>query len=195
MDNYLKRQLKATFLGGLTYTILVPLMTKLHGVYWTTSMISVFMLLTRVSVAVAPLFRHWSLWQCYWLWLGCDILYMGVSYLYFIDIPMFLYVDTLLMFIVMIVGTVYLVNFNTFCLHRYGETIYKDYSYMKGIVASVSGGISFGAVIGLEAIKFPTEYYFYLYWFGLLCCFYIQGSVLYLHGDILKEEHNRTKNM
>lgn len=191
MDSYLKLRLWLVFFGGLTYTVLVPLVTKLHGVYWTTTIISAYMLLTRLSGLVAPYLRFLSLYRNTQLWVLVDSMYFTVSLLYFYNVMTFLYVDAIMMFLVLVLFNVYQVNFNAFCMSNYGEQTFKDYTYTQHKVNSVSGVLSLSSVILLEWLGVDTDTYFYIYWVGLFVCVGLQLTNLRLNGELLREDHNQ----
>jgi len=191
MCSYLRLQLWLSFVGSLTYTILAPLVMKWHGVYWTTTMISIYMLSTRLSGFVTPYFRNLSLLVGTVMWVFIDLGYFGITTLYFLSIEWYLLADAILLFFTLVFHSVFLVNFNAFCVTKYGEETFKDYSYTLHRVSSVSGIITFSSVIVLEHFKTPVEYYFYIYWCGLVCCLALQSYNLYKHWTLLYNEHNK----
>lgn len=191
MDRYLTLKLWLVFFGGLAYTILIPLITKLHGLHWTTTIISAYMLLTRISGLIAPYFRGLSLYRCTQLWVVLDLVYGSVSAIYFLDIATFLYVDAILLFLVLVINSVYLVNFNAFCMSNYGEQTFKDYTYTQHKVNSISGVLSLSSVILLEWLGVSTNTYFYIYWVGLCVCVGLQLTNLHINGDLLRKDHNQ----
>lgn len=188
MCSYLKLQLWLSFVGSLTYTILAPLVMKWHGVYWTTTMISMFLLSTRVSGFVTPYFRNLTLYTGTRLWLVIDLGYLVITALYFLSIELYLLADAILLFFTLVFHSVFLVNFNAFCVTKYGEETFKDYSYTYQRVSSVSGVITFSLVILLEQVNTEIKYYFYIYWMGLIVCLGLQVYNLYKHKDLLKQQ-------
>ena len=144
-DNFLKMQLLIVFIISFCWSLVIPIVTKLEGLLWSTSLISFFMILNKLSVFVSPYLKKLSLKETYKYLVYLDIAYFGSIFLYFIDPLWFLYFDSILMLIYSVIMNVFGINYDAFLMKNYNETIFKDIQYIERMIMA-SAGI-FGLII------------------------------------------------
>ena len=89
-DDFIKIQLFVLFIITLSWSLVLPIVTKLQGLMWTTSMISIYLILQKLSVFVMPYFKNSSLKISYSILIALDFAYMLSMFIYFVNVELFI---------------------------------------------------------------------------------------------------------
>ena len=152
-DGFIKTQLMVMFVISLSWSLILPILTKLQGLLWATSIISAYLVLHRLSAFLLPYFKNTSLKQAYKNMIILDVLYLLSVPLYFIDPLLFLYTEAALMVIYGVMLSVFRISYDAFLMTRYDTSKFKDIQYSERIVMSVAGIIGNLLVIMLDVIS------------------------------------------
>ena len=147
LDKFIKVQLFVLFIVTLSWSLVIPIVTKLQGLLWTTSMISVYLILHKLSVFIMPYFKKISLKTSYKTLIVLDIVYMLSMFIYFIDIDMFIYTEAILVVVYGLCVSVFGINYSMYVMKKYDEHIFKDTQYLEQIAMAIAGIIGYLIVI------------------------------------------------
>ncbi len=56
-DSFIKMQLLVIFVISLSWALILPIVTKLQGLLWATSIISAFMIIHKLAAFIMPYFK------------------------------------------------------------------------------------------------------------------------------------------
>ena len=96
-DNVTKFRLKISFMFAMTFNIILPVVADLKGELLTAFIISVFMILTTLSLKTNRiLVKRFNIHNIYVLGIFIHLSYLISALLYFYDKEYFIYVDSIL---------------------------------------------------------------------------------------------------
>ena len=145
LNAFLKWQLCIGFVISLAWSLCVPILHKLQGVYWSTAFISVYLALDRVSGMLVPLFRGErasSLRVLFQLGMALDLLYVFGLLLYFYDVQVFLLVEIGLGMCFGVLNPLWKICYDMHVVTHYKAEVYEDFLYLESFRSS------FGGVVG-----------------------------------------------
>lgn len=146
-DNFIKVQLFVLFIVTLSWSLVLPIVTKLQGLMWTTSMISAYLILHKLSVFIMPYFKKVSLKSSYMSLIILDIVYLLSMVIYFIDVEYFIYTEAILVVVYGLAVNIFGINYRLYIMDRYKANIFKDTQYSEQIAMAVAGIIGYAIVI------------------------------------------------
>lgn len=151
-DDFLKTQIIIVGLISFVWALIIPLITKLQGMLWTTSIISAYLIAQKASAFIYPYFKDMKINKCYKSLIILDILYAISLTIYFVNINVFVYVEALLTLVYGIIISVFTINYNTYVMKTYNANTFKELQYIEKISISIAGILGFVLVIVLDYI-------------------------------------------
>ena len=150
-DSFLRWQLFTGFVASLTWSLSVPIVHKLQGLYWSTAYISLYLIFVRVSGLILPLFKGARLKNLYLVTIILNMIYAASLFLYFVDIDLFLWVEVILGILYSIVGPLMGIGWDLYVVRKYDTGVFEDFRYWEGIRDSL-GGIMGSGLVALMAL-------------------------------------------
>jgi len=164
------------FIVTLSWSLVLPIVTKLQGVLWTTSMISAYLILHKLSVFIMPYFKEVSLKSSYKTLIILDIVYMLFMFIYFININVFIYVEAILVIIYGLSVSIFGINYSMYVMKKYDSTVFKDTQYVEQIAMACAGIIGYLIVIVVGEVTkdmgMSIKFFMVFILFNLLIQFY-----------------------
>ena len=189
-DEFIRVQLFVLFIVTLSWSLVLPIVTKLQGILWTTSMISAYLILHKLSVFIMPYFKKVSLKSSYKTLIILDIIYMLSMFIYFIDINTFIYVEAILVVIYGLSVNIFGINYSMYVMKKYDSEVFKDTQYLEQIAMACAGIIGYLIVIIVGEITkdmgMSIKFFMVFILFNLIVQFYNYNK----HWKQLKEGKN-----
>ncbi len=138
-DTFLKHQLLIGLLIGLTWSLIIPLIHKLQGMYWTTTYISIYLVLMRSSGLFVPYLKGLGIKEAYIYLMILNIFYAFGTYFYFIDKDLFLWIEVILTVMFGIMSQVFHISWDLYIVDKYGTETFEDYKYSTSVRDSIGG--------------------------------------------------------
>lgn len=151
-DNFLKTQILIIACISFNWSLILPLITKLQGLLWATSMISAYLILQKASAFIYPYFQSLKINVAYAGLIILDIIYTISLSVFFVDPGIFLYIEGVLMLLYGIVMNVFGINYNTYLMRAYDNDTFKSLQYVERMAMAFAGIIGFGVVILFDLI-------------------------------------------
>lgn len=151
-EKFIKVQLFVLFVVTLSWSLVLPIVTKLQGLFWTTSMISVYLILHKLSVFIMPLFKNISLKKSYEILIILDVIYMLSMGVYFYDIKLFIYTEAILMVVYGLSLSIFSINYKLYIMKSYNTNTFKDTQYAEQIIIAIAGIVGYTVVIFIEGM-------------------------------------------
>ncbi len=151
-DNFLKMQILIIACISFNWSLIIPLITKLQGLLWATSMISVYLILQKAMAFIYPYFQSLKINKAYALLIILDIIYTGSLSIFFINIEIFLYVEGILMLLYGIMINVFGINYDTYLMKSYDSETFKSLQYIERMAMALAGIMGFFVVILIDLI-------------------------------------------
>jgi hypothetical protein len=149
LDKFIKMQLFMLFIVTLSWSLVIPIVTKLQGLLWTTSMISLYLILQKVSVFIMPYFKNINLITSYKTLILMDIIYTLSILTYFADKDLFVYIEAVVIIIYGLCTSVFGINYSMYVMKRYNEHIFKDTQYLEQMIMATAGILGYLIVIAV----------------------------------------------
>lgn len=149
LDSFLKWQLIIGLITSFAWSLCIPIMHKLQGVYWSTTYISIYLACDKMSGLFIPLFRGGSIKLYFMLCMILSLIYTLSILLYFININIFLIFEVILGMLFGIIGPLWRISYDIYVIKNYTKETYEDFLYLDGFRASLGGvfGSLFVAII------------------------------------------------
>jgi len=147
-DSFLKHQLAIGLVISLTWSLIIPLIHKLQGLYWTTTYISIYLILMRSSGLFVPYLKGIGIKKAYICLMMLNIVYVIGTYLYFVNKDLFLWIEVALTILFSITSQVFAISWDLFIISNYGKETFEDYKYSVSVRDSI-GGIGGYSIAGL----------------------------------------------
>ena len=132
-DSFLKWQLFSGFVASLTWSLSIPIVHKLQGLYWSTAYISLYLIFVRVSGLILPFFKGSRLRNLYLTTIFLNVVYAVSLFLYFYDIHLFLWVEVGLGILYSVVGPLMGIGWDVYVVRKYSDEVFEDFRYWEGI--------------------------------------------------------------
>ena len=145
-DLFLKDQLVIGLINTLVWTLSVPIIHKLQGLYWSTAYISFSLLLYMGTGMFLTFFKGISLRKLYITLMTFNFLYFLSMFVYFWNIKVFLYVEVLLGFGFSIYGPLLRIGWEMYVVKKYEAKVFEQFRYAEQFRDSVGGVLGYGIV-------------------------------------------------
>ena len=152
-DSFIKTQLLVIFINSLGWALMLPIITKLQGLLWTTSIISSYLILHKISAFLIPLFKDIALKELYKRLIILDCLYLFSIPIYFYSPLVFLYTEATLMIIYGIILSVFGINYDAYLMDTYQTNIFKDMQYIERMSMAIAGIAGYCIVILVDILS------------------------------------------
>ena len=146
-DEFIKVQLFVLFIVTFSWSLVLPMVIKLQGVYWTTTMISMYLILQKISIFWIPFFKEISLKKSYKILIVLDLIYMLSMVIYFYDVSVFIYAEAILMVLYGLSVSIFSINYKIYIMKSYSENVFKDTQYVEQLVIGTAGMFGYMIVI------------------------------------------------
>ena len=146
-DRFLKDQLMIGLFIQCTWALVSPLILKLQGPLWTTTYISVYMIMMRMAGLFVPYFKGTHIKNSYRAIIGLNILYVIATCIYFFDQTIFLWTESLLSVFFCINSVVLHIGWDVYVVGKYGKETFEDFKYCATFSDSVGGIGGYSIVI------------------------------------------------
>ena len=154
-DVFIKDQLLIRMIIFYVWTLIVPIIYKLQGMLWSTSLISLYLICTRSAGLFVPYFKGTSLKTVYLGFLILDTLYILATCMYFYNPVYFLWTEVFLTIFFLICSEVFAITFDLYIVTKFGKDVFEDMSYCSSLIFSISGIFGFTTVMATSL--FITE--------------------------------------
>lgn len=158
LDQFLIDQLHIRLLIVWIWSIVVPIMFKLQGTYWSTTIIGIYLITQQCSKLLVPYFRWLSLKQVYFLLICLDFIYAFTSWTYFINPEWFLYCEALLACLFPILIEIFGINYNLYVVEHYSKKEYETIQYLGSLVFTIGGGAGYLTSVVFDLIYNNSNY-------------------------------------
>ena len=125
---------------------------KLQGMLWTTTYLSVYLLLMRMSGLIIPYFKGTHIKRSYQCIIFLNILYLVATSLYFYDQMLFLYAETFLAIFFCINSQVLGIGWDVYVVEKYEKQIFENFKYCAAFRDGLGGIGGHLIVIGIFSI-------------------------------------------
>lgn len=179
-DPFVRDQILMRLVLYFAWALITPIVHKLQGTLWTTSLISLYLICTRSAGLFVPHFKGIKLKNAYSMLVFLDFLYVIATGFYYIDPMLFLWSEVILTIVFLIFGELFAISFNLHIVDKYGKDVFEDVSYCTSFVFSISGILGFGCVIAMNQMM--NEAYSVAFFIGFLSiCLLLQVLNYFKH--------------
>ena len=147
LDKFLKDQLMIRLVITYIWSVIAPIIMKLQGLHWSTTLIAIYLIFSRSSGIFVPLFRWLSLKRAYKSLIVLDCIYVFMTLTYFIDVNIFLYGEALLAVLFPILVEIFYINYTVHLIEKYGKEKYENMSYLGSTTIAVGSSLGFFTVV------------------------------------------------
>ena len=155
-DRFLKDQLMIGLFIQCTWALVSPLIMKLQGLLWTTTYISVYMIMIRMAGLFVPYFKGTHIKKSYRSIICLNVLYVIATVLYFYDQNVFLWTESFLSIFFCINSVVLGIGWDVYVVEKYQKETFEDFKYCATFRDAL-GGIG-GYSIVILIYQFLNEY-------------------------------------
>mgnify|MGYP005661645285 FL=1 len=155
-DRFLKDQLLIGLFIQCTWALVSPLIMKLQGLLWTTTYISIYMIMMRMAGLFVPYFKGTHIKQSYRSIIGLNVLYVIATVLYFYDQTVFLWTESFLSVFFCINSVVLGIGWDVYVVDKYEKQTFEDFKYCATFRDAVGGIGGYSLVIIIY--QFLNEY-------------------------------------
>lgn len=145
-DLFLKDQLWIGLVNTLVWTLSVPIIHKLQGLYWSTAYISFSLLIYMGTGMFLTLFKGISLKKLYMTLMIFNFLYFLSMFIYFLNVKFFLYIEVLLGLGFSIYGPLLRIGWEMYVVKKYDVEVFEQFRYAEQFRDSVGGVLGYGIV-------------------------------------------------
>jgi len=155
-DRFLKDQLMIGLFIQCTWALVSPLIMKLQGLLWTTTYISIYMIMIRMAGLFVPYFKGTHIKNSYRSIIFLNVLYVIATSLYFYDQNVFLWTESFLSIFFCINSVVLGIGWDVYVVEQYQKETFENFKYCATFRDSV-GGIG-GYSIVIVIYQFLNEF-------------------------------------
>ena len=138
-DRFLKDQLLIGLYIQCTWALVSPLVMKLQGMLWTTTYLSVYLLLMRMSGLFIPYFKGTHIKASYKCIIFLNMLYLVATILYFYDQLVFLWAETFLSIFFCINSQVLGIGWDVYVVEKYKKETFENFRYCAAFRDGLGG--------------------------------------------------------
>ena len=155
-DRFLKDQLMIGLFIQCTWALVSPLIMKLQGLLWTTTYISIYMIMMRMAGLFVPYFKGTHIKKSYRSIIGLNVLYVIATVLYFYDQNVFLWTESFLSVFFCINSVVLGIGWDVYVVDKYKKETFEDFKYCATFRDALGGIGGYSVVILIY--QFLNEY-------------------------------------
>ena len=155
-DRFLKDQLMIGLFIQCTWALVSPLIMKLQGLLWTTTYISIYMIMIRMAGLFVPYFKGTHIKRSYLSIICLNVLYVIATSLYFYDQNIFLWTESLLSVFFCINSVVLGIGWDVYVVDKYEKETFEDFKYCATFRDAIGGIGGYSLVIAIY--QFLNEY-------------------------------------
>ena len=148
-DRFLKDQLMIGLFIQCTWALVSPLIMKLQGLLWTTTYISIYMIMMRMAGLFVPYFKGTHIKNAYRSIICLNVLYVIATVLYFYDQTIFLWTESFLSVFFCINSVVLGIGWDVYVVDKYEKETFEDFKYCATFRDAVGGIGGYSIVIGI----------------------------------------------
>ena len=151
-DRFLKDQLMIGLYIQCTWALVTPLVYKLQGTLWSTTYISVYLIMMRMSGLIVPYFKGTHIKTSYRNIIFLNFLYVIGTCLYFYDQNVFLWAESFLSIFFGVNSVVLHIGWDVYVVEKYNKETFEDYKYLSTFRDGLGGIGGNLIVIGIFSI-------------------------------------------
>ena len=151
-DRFLKDQLMIGLYIQCTWALVTPLVYKLQGTLWSTTYISVYLIMMRMSGLIVPYFKGTHIKASYRNIIFLNFLYVIGTCLYFYDQNVFLWAESFLSIFFCVNSVVLHIGWDVYVVEKYNKETFEDYKYLATFRDGLGGIGGNLIVIGIFSI-------------------------------------------
>jgi len=148
-DRFLRDQLLIGLFIQCTWALVSPLIMKLQGLLWTTTYISVYMIMMRMAGLFVPYFKGTHIKKAYRSIICLNVLYVIATSLYFYDQSIFLWTESFLSIFFCINSVVLGIGWDVYVVDKYEKQTFEDFKYCATFRDAVGGIGGYSIVIAI----------------------------------------------
>ena len=188
-DRFLKHQLAIGLFIQCTWALVSPLILKLQGLLWTTTYISVYMIMMRMAGLFVPYFKGTHIKNAYKSIMCLNVIYVVATVLYFYNQTVFLWTESILSVFFCINSVVLGIGWDVYVVDKYEKKTFEDYKYCATFRDAV-GGIG-GYSIVIVIYQFLDEFQsMKLFVFLMVFCLLLQLCNYFTHYAKMEVKDN-----
>ncbi len=154
-DSFLKWQLWVGLISSITWALVIPVVHKLQGLYWTTAYISIYHMTVSSTGLILPLFKGMPLRKASLIDILISVIYALSLFVYFFSINAFLVLEAVLT----VAGGVFFnlrsIGWEAYTVEKYGLQTFRDFRYWLHVRYSL-GNILGGILVALISVFCDT---------------------------------------
>ena len=151
-DRFLKDQLLIGLYIQCTWALVSPIVHKLQGMLWTTTYISVYMIMMRMSGLIVPYFKGTHIKTSYKSIIFLNLLYVLATPLFFVDQHWFLWSESFLSIFFCINSVVLGIGWDLYVVEKYDKETFENFKYCATFRDGLGGIGGNLIVIGIFSI-------------------------------------------
>ena len=151
-DRLLKDQLLIGLYIQCTWALVSPIVHKLQGMLWTTTYISVYMIMMRMSGLIVPYFKGTHIKTSYKSIIFLNLLYVLATPLFFVDQTWFLWSESFLSIFFCINSVVLGIGWDLYVVEKYDKDTFENFKYCATFRDGLGGIGGNLIVIGIFSI-------------------------------------------
>ena len=151
-DRFLKDQLLIGLYIQCTWALVSPIVHKLQGLLWTTTYISVYLIMMRISGLVVPYFKGTHIKVSYKSIIFLNVLYVLSVPLFFYNQLYFLWAESFLSIFFCINSVVLGIGWDLYVVENYSKETFEDFKYCATFRDGLGGIGGNLIVIGIFSI-------------------------------------------
>lgn len=151
-DRFLKDQLLIGLYIQCTWALVSPIVHKLQGMLWTTTYISVYMIMMRMSGLIVPYFKGTHIKTSYKSIIFLNLLYVLATPLFFVDQTWFLWSESFLSIFFCINSVVLGIGWDLYVVEKYDKDTFENFKYCATFRDGLGGIGGNLIVIGIFSI-------------------------------------------
>ncbi len=138
-DRFLKDQLMIGLYIQCTWALISPIIMKLQGMLWTTTYISVYLIMVRLGGLISPYFKGTHVKKSYSTIILLNLTYVFATLLYFYDKLFFLWTESFLSIFFCINSVVLHIGWDVYVVDKYKKEVFEQYKYCATFRDGVAG--------------------------------------------------------
>jgi len=121
INKFIKFQLIGWFFVSLQISFLIPIISKLQGLHWALTLITIYNIFLHLTSMGAYFLKSVNVKKLFLGLIVLDIIYFLAMGLYFININLFLYIESIIALIYSLVSPTFNINYDTWLAKNYEE--------------------------------------------------------------------------
>lgn len=138
-DRFLKDQLMIGLYIQCTWALISPIIMKLQGMLWTTTYISVYLIMIRLGGLISPYFKGTHVKKSYSTIICLNFIYVFATLLYFYDQLFFLWTESFLSIFFCVNSIVLHIGWDVYVVDKYKKEVFEQYKYCATFRDGVAG--------------------------------------------------------